>query len=62
MAQVMAVRAAKMAGLDRLQALSGYGDVMEYETQRYLREVMCLAAFSGSEETLGSRLGVRLGL
>ena len=62
MAQVMAVRAAKAAGLDGLHVLGGYGYTMEYDAQRYLRDALCLAAFNGSEETLNARLGAGLGL
>lgn len=62
MAQVMAVRAAKAAGLDAVHVLGGYGYTMEYDAQRYLRDALCLAAFNGSEETLSARLGAGLGL
>jgi alkylation response protein AidB-like acyl-CoA dehydrogenase len=62
MAQVLAVRAAKAAGLDSLHVLGGYGYAMEYDAQRYLRDALCLAAFNASEETVSARLGAGIGL
>jgi alkylation response protein AidB-like acyl-CoA dehydrogenase len=62
LAQAHTVEFARKAALQCLHILGGYGFMMEYDAQRYVRDALSLLSGSEPVEVLKSSLGVLLGL
>ena len=61
MANARAVELARKASLQGLHILGGYGFMMEYDAQRYVRDALALLAGSEPVERLKNEVGVMLG-
>ncbi len=62
MAKARAVELARNASLRGLHILGGYGFMMEYDAQRYVRDALALLAGSEPVEMLKNQVGELLGL
>ncbi len=61
-AKARAVELARRAALQTVQILGGYGYMMEYDAQRYVRDALALLDGSTSVEVLKNEIGILLGL
>lgn len=62
MAKYFSSEVAKRVALDCVQILGGYGYTMEYDAQRYLRDVLVLPIGGGTTEIQKTIIGKQLGL
>lgn len=62
MAHLHAVESARQAALQCLHILGGYGYMMEYDAQRYVRDALALLEGSESSSVLKNSIGALLGL
>ncbi|MBW1921412.1 MAG: acyl-CoA/acyl-ACP dehydrogenase [Deltaproteobacteria bacterium] len=53
---------AKKIALNGVQILGGYGYTMEYDAQRYLRDVLVLSIGGGTTQIQKNIIGKQLGL
>ena len=62
MAKFYASEVAKKVALQGVQILGGYGYTMEYDAQRYLRDVLILSIGGGTSQIQKNIIGKQLGL
>lgn len=62
MSKYYCAEVAKNVALQGVQILGGYGYTMEYDSQRYLRDVLALSIGGGTSEIQKNIIGKRLGL
>lgn len=62
MAKFLAAEVAVKAAMEGLQIIGGYGYIMEYDIQRYVRDSVAMLSTGVSDESLKQRLGHLLGL
>jgi alkylation response protein AidB-like acyl-CoA dehydrogenase len=62
MAKYYCSEVAKRAALQGVQILGGYGYTMEYDAQRFLRDVLILSIGGGTSQIQKNIIGKQLGL